>query len=44
MECAPTVKVGTVSCAELLERAAEPSEVEPSMNVTDPVAVMPVGG
>lgn len=42
--CVPTVNAGTVSCAELEERAPEPSEVEPSMKVTVPVAVVPVGG
>jgi len=44
MECVPTVNVVTVSWAELFERAAEPSEVAPSMNVTVPVALPPNAG
>ena len=43
-ECVPTVNAETASCAELDESVAEPSEVEPSINVTAPVAVVPAGG
>ena len=44
MECAAAVSENKVSCAELLERLAEPSEAEPSINVTVPLAVLPAGG
>ena len=44
MECVPTASEGTLICAELLDREADPRVVEPSMNVTVPVAVIPDGG
>ena len=44
IECVPTVSEETVSCAEFPPRVALPREVEPSRNVTVPVAVVPAGG
>jgi hypothetical protein len=44
MECVPTESEETVSCAEFPAKIALPREVEPSRNVTVPVAVVPAGG
>jgi hypothetical protein len=44
MECVPTESEETVSCAEFPANVALPREVEPSRNVTVPVAVVPAVG
>lgn len=42
IECAPSAKFPTETCAALLERFALPSDVPPSKNVTAPVARVPL--
>ena len=44
MECVPARKDETANCAALLETVAVPRDVEPSKNVTVPVADTPEGG
>lgn len=44
IECDPVVSEETASWAELPESVADPSELEPSKNVTVPVAETPEGG
>jgi hypothetical protein len=44
MECVPPTKEERVNCAALLETVAVPRDVEPSKNVTVPVAETPEGG
>ena len=44
MECVPTDKLDSESCAMLLETVAVPKDVVPSRNVTLPVTVPPADG
>lgn len=44
IECVPASKDDTANCAALLETVAVPTNVEPSKNVTVPVAEAPEGG
>jgi len=44
IEWLPAANVAIAICAELLDTVAVPSDVDPSRNVTVPVAEVPVGG
>ncbi len=44
MECEPTDKLESASCAMLPETGAEPREVAPSKKVTTPVGEPPAEG